>query len=73
MTRDLVEHALGRRPNAQHRRAATCNLRASRVVDDVRCQSQAQRLRLQHLQLLLALDLQRHLGLAQSLPASQDG
>jgi hypothetical protein len=68
---NLVYHALRRRSNAQHCRAATCNLCPSRVVDNVRCQSQAQRLRLQHLQLLLALDLQRHLGLAQSLPASQ--
>jgi hypothetical protein len=71
--RDLVYHALRRRPNAQHRCAPACNLCPPCVVDDVRRQSEAQRLRLQQLELLLALDLQRHLGLAQPLPASQHG
>lgn len=73
MSRYLINHALGRRAHAQHRRAPTRNLRSPRIVHDVRTNTQTDRLRLQHQQVVLALDLQRDFGLAVALPAAEDG
>jgi hypothetical protein len=56
-SRDLINHALRRRANAQHRVASAGDLRAARVGDDLGHQAQAERLGLQQLKLLLALDL----------------
>ena len=70
--RNLINHALRRRPNPQHRVAPTRDLRASRVGNDLRYQPQAERRSLQCRQLILALHLQRDLGLALPLPAPED-
>ena len=69
----LIDHSLGPRTDAQHRRAAARNLRAPRIVHDLRAEPQAHRLRLQQLHLVLTLHLQRDLGLALALPAAEEG
>ena len=70
---DLINDSPGRRSNAQHSRATTGDLRSAGIVDDVCDHPKAHGLCLQYLQLLLALDLQCHLGLAHSFPSLQDG
>lgn len=46
---NLINDALGRRANSQHRRTAARDLRPSRIVNNMCYQSQAQCLRLQQL------------------------
>lgn len=69
MPSHLVYNTLGRRPYSQYCRTPAGNLCPPCVVDNVRHHAQADGLRLQYLQLLLALDLQRNLCLAQAFPS----
>lgn len=70
-SRNLVHQALRRRSNAQHRHAASLDLRPARVLDHLgrepHCASLASQL--QHFG--LALDLNGDLGLAEALPAGE--
>lgn len=68
MPGDFVDLALRCRTDAQNCRRTTSNLGPSSIVDDLRAKTQADRLRLQHQHVFLAIDLQRYLGLAQPLP-----
>jgi hypothetical protein len=68
---DLVDLALGCGSNTQNGGRTTGDLRAACIMDDLRAKSQANGLSLQHEHIVFAVDLERHLGLAKSLPALQ--
>jgi hypothetical protein len=68
---DLVDLALGCGSNTQNGGGTTGDLRAACIMDDLRAKAQANGLRLQHEHVVLAVDLERDLGLAESLPALQ--
>lgn len=70
VSRHAINNTLGRGPNAQHRVAAAGNLRAAGISNDLRHEAQAEGRGLQRRQLVLALDLQRDLGLAGAFPAA---
>jgi len=69
---DLVDLALGSGSNTQNSGRTTSDLRAACIMDDLRAKSQANGLRLQHEHVVFAVNLERDLGLAESLPALQD-
>jgi hypothetical protein len=68
---DLVDLALGSGSNTQNGGRTTGDLRAACIMDDLRAKTQADGLRLQHEHIVFAVDLERDLGLAESLPALQ--
>lgn len=68
---DLVDLALGCGSNTQNGGGTTGDLGAACIMDDLRAKTQANGLRLQHQHVLFAIDLERDLGLAESLPALQ--
>lgn len=70
MTRHPIHNALGSQ-DPQHRPAPTGDLRPPGIRYHARAEAQTDGLRIQHLHLLLGLDLQRDLGLALRLPATE--
>ena len=71
MSGDLVDLALGCGSNTQNSGRTTGDLRAACIMDDLRAKTQANGLRLQHEHVVFSVDLERDLGLAESLPALQ--
>lgn len=72
MPSDLVDLALRRRTNAQHRCRTARNLRAASIVDHLGAESEAHSLCLEHEHVLFGVDLESDLGLAETLPALED-
>lgn len=66
-----INNALGSQ-DTQHCPAPTGNLCPARILNNTRAKAQAHSLRLESQQLILALNLQRNLGLATILPLAQD-
>jgi hypothetical protein len=73
MSRDPVDHTPRTRSDAQHGRRARRDLCAPCVVNDLRAKTEADGLRLQDQQFVLAaVAFQGDFGLAKAFPAAQD-
>ena len=72
MPGDLVDFAFGCGSNTQNGSRTTSDLSAACIMYDLRAKTQTDGLRLQHQHVLFAVDLERDLGLAESLPTLQN-
>lgn len=68
MSTNLIHYTLRRRSNPQHRRTSGRDLRPAGIPHDLCTYTHTDRLRLQHLELILALDLYGDLCLSETFP-----